>query len=249
VESVTVQLPTYGNFLRGEIVSGLRYYDGFRLNPTLYYALKHRESNLLVTLSGPTDRLKIPTRLIDTATAFTGNQAAIATVADDGWSGIATTVPPPGSLLGGLIDPSLWDTPVSDTLTLTIPTDAIPGTYVLAVKARRDFGGEALNHADTIDIQVGSPVLTTYTPKTGNCNTCHNGPSDFDKILHGVTDRRACYTCHAAQTVEPDGLLDLRVHEIHDRSERFRSVGESVRKCDHCHLTPPDGPARGLLNP
>jgi hypothetical protein len=32
-------------------------------------------------------------------------------------------------------------------------------------------------------------------------------------------------TCHAAQTVEPDGLLDLRVHEIHDRSERFRSVG------------------------
>ena len=35
-------LPTYGEFFRGEVTSGLRYYDNFRLNPTTFYALKHR---------------------------------------------------------------------------------------------------------------------------------------------------------------------------------------------------------------
>lgn len=241
-------LPSYNTVLSGQDPAGLRYYDGFRLNPTLFYALKHREANLFVTISGPTDRLKIPTQTVDTLAFFFG-PASVATVATDGWSSIATTVPPPQVLLGGLINPALWDLPASDVSTVPVPADALPGTYVLALKARREFGGEALNRTATIDIQVGSANLTTYSPKVGHCNRCHDGPTGFAKILHGVTDFRACYTCHAATTVEPDGLLDLRVHFVHDRSARFRSVGGDIHNCTLCHLTPPGGPAKGLLNP
>lgn len=39
---------------------------------------------------------------------------------------------------GGLFDPTLWDLPVSDVVSLTTPDDALPGTYVAAVKARRN---------------------------------------------------------------------------------------------------------------
>ena|SRR5256885_13306453 len=51
-------LPSYGAFLRGEVPSGLRYYNGFALFPTTYYALKHREGLMAVSLLGPTDKLK-----------------------------------------------------------------------------------------------------------------------------------------------------------------------------------------------
>jgi hypothetical protein len=57
-------------------------------------------------------------------------------------------------------------------------------------------------------------------------------------------DRRACFGCHSSLGIEPDNVLDIRVHTIHDRSERF---GANVRNCSNCHLATPDGPARGLL--
>jgi hypothetical protein len=241
-------LPSYGEFLRGEVASGLRYFDNFRINPTLYYALKHREGNLLVTLSGPSDRLKTPTRTVPVSDFFAPEITAAA-VPDDGWSGTASGFPPFSILLGGLVDPSVWETPLSDTLTLTVPSDARPGTYVLAVKARRDFAGEALNRAATTNIQVGTATPTTFLATTGPCNTCHSGPSDTENVLHGVSDRRACYSCHASLETEPDAALDIRVHWVHDRSGRYRSVGGNIRNCAQCHLTPPDGPARGLLIP
>jgi hypothetical protein len=46
-------LPAYGQFLRGEVPSGLRYYNGFALFPTTYYALKHREGLMAMSLLGP----------------------------------------------------------------------------------------------------------------------------------------------------------------------------------------------------
>src|SRR5207247_246942 len=136
--------PSYNATVSGQDVAGLRYYDGFRLNPTLYYALKHRESNILLTVSGPTDKLQIPTRIIDFGDFFLPGGAPIADVLPDGWSARAMTVPPPGILLGGA-----WDVPFSDIANLTIPADAPAGTYILAIKARREFGGEALNRATT----------------------------------------------------------------------------------------------------
>ncbi len=47
-------------------MSGLaRYYDPTRVNSTVYYALKHREGNILVALSGPTDKLRQARSLLD----------------------------------------------------------------------------------------------------------------------------------------------------------------------------------------
>jgi hypothetical protein len=106
---------------------------------------------------------------------------------------VGAGVPPFPVTFGGLFDPALWDTPVTDVVTLAIPDEALPGTYVAAVKARRDYAGEALNRAATISIQVGTATPTQYTLSRIACTTCHTGPSELRRLLHGLNDRRACY--------------------------------------------------------
>ena len=234
-------LPTFGQFLRGEIVSGLRYYDGFQISPTLYYALKHREANFLVTLSGPTNLFRTPVTIINTSQALGSGPTVWTTVANDGFSDVVAGVPP----FPNIFNPALQDAPVSDNVTFTIPPDALPGTYVVAMKARREFGGEALNRATTATIQVGTTTPSISTLQTGNCTNCHTGQRDLGLILHGITDRRACFSCHASLDIEPDNALDIRVHEVHDRSERFPG---DIRNCALCHLTDVSGlNARGVL--
>jgi hypothetical protein len=230
-------LPTYGEFLRGEIESGLRYFDT-SLFTTTYYALKHREGNVLLTLSGPVDRLRLPTQTIQLADFFLP-QLPVASPATDGYAAAAVTVPPALQIFL----PVLWDAPVSDISTLTLPADADQGTYVAAIKARREWGGEALNRATTIEVPVG-PQPTTFVAKTGGCGGCHAGPTSFGSVLHGITDRRACFACHGSLAVEPDTALDIRVHMVHGRSRRFQDVGGNVQNCALCHLTPPAGPFR-----
>lgn len=238
-------LPTYGQFFRGEVTSGLRYFDNFRLSPTTFYALKHRESNIIVAMTGPTNALRVSSLTVGLDGLF-APQIPVAGVDTDGYSGVAAGVPPFAVTFGGLFDPAVWDTPVSDVVTLTIPLDALPGSYVAAVKARRDYGGEALNRGATTTIQVGSATPTQYTLKTIACTTCHTGPSALGKVLHGIDDRRACYGCHATLLVEPDTALDIRVHMVHDRSRRFPG---NVQNCVTCHLQMPEGPGRGILQP
>ena len=193
---------------------------------------------------GPVDKLKVSqttTNIFD----FLGPQITVAKAATDGYSGVAAAIPPAYILLLTGTVPGIEDTPVTDVVSLTIPADALPGTYLASVKMRRDWGGEALNRGETATIQVGSATTTVYTPKTGNCGSCHNGPTAIGEILHGIGDRRSCYTCHNGLSTEPDSFLDIRVHTIHDRSDRF--AGE-ITQCSTCHLTPPPGPARGILN-
>jgi hypothetical protein len=235
-------LPTFGQFVRGEVASGLRYHD-FSISPTLYYALKHRESNMLRALAGPTDKLRTSLSVV-TPDQLLLPQVTNASAPIDGFSAVAQEVPEVSILLAGLSNPAIWDTPVSDILTFKIPHDALPGTYIAAIKGRREFGGEALNRAVTAEIQVGTAASSTFTAKTGNCNACHQGPSSFGQILHGGADRRACFACHAPLFFEPDAALDIRVHQVHDRSGRFQG---NMRNCALCHLTSPEGPARGLL--
>jgi hypothetical protein len=236
-------LSTYGQFLRGEVPSGLRYYNGFALFPTLYYALKHREGLMAVSLLGPTDRLKTPRTTVG-AEEFGSSQSDFATTAVDGFTSIFANIPPTPIVFGG--DPADDDTPVSDIVPITIPEDALPGTYVAALKARREWGGEALKRAVTIEIQVGTATPTTFVAKTGRCDTCHTGSSRLSNLLHGLSDRRACFSCHSSLAFEPDAAIDIRVHEVHDRSDRFKSLA-NINDCATCHLTPPNGPARGLL--
>lgn len=187
--------------------------------------------------------LRTPQTVVD-PTLFFGPQVPFATTAVDGFTAVAQTVPPTAIVFGGLSDPSLWSLPVSDVVTFTIPADAEAGTYVAAVKARRDFAGEALNRGATLDIQVGQTTPTVFTPRT-TCTSCHSGArTGFDTLLHGIDDRRACFGCHASLGIEFDNALDIRVHTIHDRSNRFEA---DIHDCGVCHLTPPSGPQRGVL--
>jgi hypothetical protein len=234
-------LPTYGEFLRGESRAGLRYFDT-SLDVTLYYAYKHREGNMLVSLSGPTDALAVPTQTVGFEQLLLP-QATLASVPTDGWTALAQVIPSFPIILGGAQDPAIWDTPISDVSTFTLPSDALPGTYTVALKARRNWGGEALNRGTSLTLQVGSASPTTFAPATGHCNDCHSERSSLAVVNHGLGDRNTCFGCHAAIAFEPDNPLDVRIHFIHSRSERFPG---DVNACGNCHLTPPTGPGRGF---
>jgi hypothetical protein len=234
-------LPTYADFVNGTAAGGLHYLD-LGLSATLYYALKHREGNMLFAISGPTDKLTNPFDTIDISEFF-GPQVTVASRAEQGWTGVAEIIPPLPEIIGGFQDPSLWTIPNSDVQSLTIPTDAEAGTYIAAVKARRDWGGEALNRGATFSFQVGSNSQTTYMPTTGHCDNCHKDRSSLSIVNHGIGDRTACFGCHASLSFEPDNALDVRVHFVHSRSNRFPG---NVNDCSTCHLTPPNGPPRGF---
>jgi hypothetical protein len=81
---------------------------------------------VIVALSGPTDRVHTPETVVPLS-AVLAPQITAATVGTDGFSGVAVGVPPFGVSFGGLFDPAVWETPVSDIATLTIPLDAQPG--------------------------------------------------------------------------------------------------------------------------
>ena len=233
------KLPTYGQFVRDENPNGLGYYNN-RIDSTVYYALKHREANILVSLTGPVERLRVAKSLLN-GDRLLDPEAIMAEVANDGYSGVFTGLPNFSISLGPV---AKQEESFGDRVVLTVPKDAQPGTYVAAVKARRLFGGEALNRAAVVTLQVGSETPTVYKSSTGKCESCHQGSTSFANVLHGVADRRACFGCHMGLSFEPDNALDVRVHAIHSRSRRF---GADVQNCSVCHLSQPAGPARGLL--
>lgn len=232
-------LPSFEQVFTRQDDSGLRYLDP--TFPTrLFYALKHRESTLITGISGPLDALRAPQTVVDPFTFFLPQtQFAFADV--DGYTSVVQTLPPPAIVFGGLQDPSLWQAPVSDTLSFVIPDDAQPGTYVAVVKARREYRGEALNRGAVHRFQVGQSAATAFTPTT-ECSGCHSGPSKLNQVLHGIDDRATCYTCHSSLAIELDNRLDYRVHRVHALSDRYPADGVA---CDTCHTTTPAAPALG----
>jgi hypothetical protein len=235
-------MPTYAEYLFGLDETGLRYFD-INIQTTLYYALKHRESNIILAMTGPTDALRVPQTVVPTASFFSPAQTQVMSVANDGYTGLAYLIPNFGVIFGGLSDPAVWDTPIPDEYTFTIPGDAEPGTYVVAIKARRDFAGEPLNRGAVARVQVGSATETEWEPTTGNCNTCHQGEAAVGSNLHGISDRETCFGCHAALDIEPDARLDYRAHFIHSRSERFDA---DPWDCSTCHFDEPEGDPIGF---
>jgi hypothetical protein len=231
------QMPTYKDFELDNIPSGLRYYDGFREVLELYWALKHREGNLIVDVAGPVDQLRYAAVSKPGLFDLFGPQTTFADAALDGFTSIATLQPPALSEL-----PPGDVNPVSDTIHFVLPANSKPGTYIAVYKARRDYGGEALNRVAEIEFQVGQAEQSPPTQfTTGHCEDCHQGRSDFGVILHGVSDRRTCFGCHPTLGFEPDHALDCRVHTIHTRSNRFPG---NANDCSTCHLQQPTGPAR-----
>jgi hypothetical protein len=234
-------LPTYADFLDGGTESGLRYLD-LVLNPTLYYALKHREGNVLVAMAGPTDTLQSTDYTVPLFDFFLP-QTTAAYADQHGFSAVVTGVPHFGITFGGLFDPNAWLAPVPNVTTLVVPDDALPGTYVVATKARRDYAGEAINTGDVVRIQVGTTEETEWEPTTGGCNACHTGQTSLGNILHGMGDRESCLSgCHTSIEIEPDAALDYRVHFVHSRSDRYPADTDD---CMVCHVEEPDGIPRG----
>lgn len=234
-------LPTYEQATvlndQGPGAAGIRYWDP-TIDAVRYYALKHREANMLVTISGPSNLVREPKTTVEGTALFLPETIAT-TVAADGFSSTVIFVPPIGEILG---PSSGWGAPVSDTQVLNVPSDALPGTYSLSIKARRDWAGEALNRSDVINIQVGQAETTTWVPTTGNCEGCHSGRSSLSIVNHGNDDRATCFGCHMALSFEPDNALDNRIHGIHSRSLRFPA---DFNNCSTCHLSTPTGPAVG----
>ncbi len=235
-------LPTYADFLDHGTASGLRYFDA-GLNPTLFYALKHREGNLLLAMGGPSDAIGVTDYTVPLGDFFLP-EVPVAFAAEHGFSAVVAGVPPLAVILGGLFDPTVWNAPVSDQVVLHVPADALPGTYVVAIKARRDFAGEATNTGDVLRIQVGTTEETSWAPTTGGCNGCHSGTAALGNILHGMGDRESCLAaCHsAALGNEPDGALDYRIHFIHSRSDRYPA---DPYDCTVCHAEQPDDAPKG----
>ena len=228
-------LPSYGQFLRGEIPSGIQYFNFTRTSQT-YYALKHRDGTMALGLAGPVDRIQ------QTKTVMAGGRvptATTATVDNDGFVGLMAAKPDYGTVFGG---PNDRERAMPDTHTFQLPADAPPGTYVIGFKARRVWGGEAVQRGTTIEIQVGQAERTNYQWKI-NCLGCHNGPSALATLNHGIGDLRVCQACHAQLPNEPDSPIDWRIHMIHSRSNRFDA---EVGRCSTCHTVQPRGVQRGV---
>lgn len=225
-------MPSYQDFLAGNIPSGIQYYRG-PLEPfATYYRRKHREKQLLLAVMGPRQDDKPIYEVVDILQKidFATGIITSGTPAANGIYAAATGIP---SFLVVFAGPPLWSLPSTDTWTFTIPPDAVPGTYSVVLKGRRAYLGEDVPRAKVLKIQVGTTQPTNATLDTGHCNDCHQGGSALSRVNHGLDDRAACTACHAPLTFEREGPIFVRTHFIHSRSKRF---GADPSECSTCHL-------------
>ncbi|MBA3540449.1 MAG: cytochrome c3 family protein [Deltaproteobacteria bacterium] len=229
-------LPTFLDYLAGNTPSGINYWNVTEKVMT-YYRRKHKEKQMLIAIDGPVQNTGAIHEEVDFFTGiFTSADGAVVTAkpAEQGFYGEAASVPAWATLIG-LTPP---DAPVGDTVQLTLPLDAQPGTYKIVMKARRSYLGEEIPRAKVIEIQVGTTQHTTKQFNTGNCETCHSNGSDLSRISHGIelADRDTCTTCHAPLGFEPEGPVYVRTHFIHSRTKR---LGAPLVACNSCHLNAP----------
>jgi len=224
-------LPSYRDFLEGRSF-GLRYFSFDQ--GVLFFDDKNREGVLLTAFGGPIEHVR-QNRSEVPFEAFLDRTAVVALPARDGYFCEWQLLPPGDLLFGGaLVDSTLWDVPVSDTLTFHLPEDAEPGTYLFVVKARREFLGESVLAAAELEVKVGTTAPVS-TPWVGGCESCHVRELGFDRILHANDDVRSCALCHAPLSFEPDNLLNYRVHYVHHHSSRYT---EPKDECRRCHVNP-----------
>ncbi|MGZ3461501.1 MAG: cytochrome C, partial [Archangium sp.] len=231
-------LPSYNEVIFGQNEPGIQYYRAFFDATTTYYRRKHRERMLMTQIIGPAQRIQ-PIRTIVDLDAFldpTQDVQTIGTLERDGVYAQFQTFPPANKLFGGAFFPEkgLWDAPVTDTWTYTLPANAEPGTYLVTVKGRRVYMGEDIPASRTLEIQVGTPQHTEAKLTTGPCTTCHTDGGEFTKVLHANDNRAACAGCHAPLGFELEGPIVVRAHFIHSRSDRF---GAPKQQCSSCHLS------------
>ncbi len=224
-------LPSYNDYLAGN-TNGIQYYRFFQEPFATYYRRKHREHHLIMNIEGPAQNIQPTRHIVNIFTDIdpTTNAVVSATPSADGFYGEAQEIPSFTNLLGG---PPAWSTPPSDVVSFNLSADAQPGTYVVALKGRRNYLGEELPRSVVTHIQVGSPTPTQAVLETGGCSNCHSGGSDLSRVNHALDDRSTCSACHAAQPSELEGPIYVRLHFIHSRSERY---DQPTTLCANCHL-------------
>lgn len=133
-------------------------------------------------------------------------------------------------VLAGLLT-AQWPT----RATLTLPPDAKPGTYVVAVRANRQFMGERVAKGDVVSFQVGQAEPTSYPNQVGNCQMCHRGVVSLDNLRHGfsVDHVESCKVCHMG-TVDAPGRFQEEMHRLHMMSEKYPA---DKADCRMCHLS------------
>lgn len=220
-------LPTYLESLTAND-SGLQYWNAADPVAT-YWRRKHREHQMVASIVGPAQAVQ-PLRSTLGPADLASPDGIVTTgiLARDGVFGQAWSFPTFGDLLTGNIA-----APVSDEFTFQLPSDAPAGTYLVSLKARRNYLGQELPRTRTIEIQVGTAAHTEATLGTGHCNTCHEGGGALGIVLHGNDNRATCTTCHAPLTFEPEGPVYVRTHFVHSRSGRFDAP---LTRCASCHL-------------
>lgn len=230
-------LPSYNDVVFGENPAGIQYYRAFFDPTTTYWRRKHRERMLMAELVGPAQNAQ-PIRTIIDLDKFLGpdDVQVTGTLAVDNVHAEFHTFPTSFDLFGGAFDPEHagWANPVPDTWTHRVPADAPAGTYYLNIKGRRTYQGEDVPASRTIEVQVGSRERTRPTMTTGNCGTCHSGPSSLRNILHANDNRGTCAGCHVPLGFELEGPIYVRTHFLHSRSRRFDAP---LDRCATCHLT------------
>jgi hypothetical protein len=230
-------LPSYNDVVFGENPAGIQYYRAFFDPTTTYWRRKHRERMLMAEFLGPAQNAQPIRTIIDLDKFLNEDDVQVTgTLAVDGVHSEFHTFPTAHDLFGGAFDPAHagWAVPVPDTWTHTVPADAPAGTYYLNIKGRRTYMGEDIPASRTLEVQVGSRQRTTPTLTTGNCGTCHAGPSSLRNILHANDNRGTCAGCHVPLGFELEGPIYVRTHFLHSRSNRF---DVSLDRCATCHLT------------
>jgi hypothetical protein len=230
-------LPSYNDVIFGSDVPGIQYYRAFFDPTTTWWRRKHRERMLMAQFLGPAQQAQPIRTIIDLDKFLDADDVQITgTFANDGVYSEFHTFPTAHDLFGGAFDPvhAAWGNPVPDTWTHHVPADAPPGTYYLTMKGRRTYLGEDIAFTRTLEVQVGSTQHTQATLNTGNCTSCHTGPSGLNVVLHANSNRATCAGCHVPLGFELEGPIYVRTHFIHSRSHRFDAP---LDNCSTCHLT------------
>lgn len=224
-------MPSYADFLAGNVESGIQYYRAFSEPYATYYRRKHREKQLMLAVMGPVQNNRPIYSVLDILEKmdFTTGIVTAATQSTDGIYAAATGVPSFLVLFGG---PDFWGLPSTDTWTFTLPADCAPGTYYAVLKGRRAYLGQDVPESKVIKIQVGSPTATQPAMTTGPCTSCHQKGGDLGRVLHGLDQRAACTACHAPLSFELEGPVYVRTHFLHSRSNRYDAP---LTKCKSCH--------------
>jgi len=227
-------LPTYEEFVTGQVTSGLEYYNFFPA--IVYYRDKNREGVLLGSFTGPARLVSQTHEAVPLASFLEDEVQVAASRREHGFSSQWRLIPPAPVIFGG---EEAWTTPVSNELTFELPPDALSGTYEFVIKARRVFRGEESLATTIVPVQVaGDPSIPIAQPEkalVGNCDSCHTGIFDLSRMLHHNGEVSTCTACHLPLEFETNNLLPYRVHRIHYLSERYT---EPRVKCTVCHLNP-----------